>query len=416
MSHRDTSNSSPPLSPQSTKSPIRDRHRKRSTKKREHFEHNEDLLSAIDLGVKQADDLDIDRTSDAGKRTDGSTDEGESSGEELDDVFTRDQNHTTNEKSFSSSDSSNNRISNTKVVIDRPKSQHHSTDKNEKELSDTFSIGRSNDRNQIDNTYYKGGTGYDDPLIFNGESTWSNEEISERISKTIGGVSKLPVVDEERTSSLIFSKKSKRVNESHLSTTMESRGAVGASGMGNPLSTGKRLVRERRLELLQQRRAKRELRSRKQIDRQIKAQARETETNTDRSALQYSGWGVDHGYTGVAFSATAVTKANKDKTMGRNSIGQSSSRHTFKKISTKTDMHQKKRSFEELETLEAKIAEEMQRSYDALRRMRGGPTSKDSEMDASKETQNVLVISFRLPFKLQKDGNSWVARAWQNVS
>ena len=52
--------------------------------------------------------------------------------------------------------------------------------------------------------------------------------------------------------------------------------------------------------------------------------------------------------------------------------------------------------------------------------MREGPTlPKDSNADNNggvgyKETKNVLFVSFRLPFKLEKEGNSWVASAWQN--
>ena len=58
----------------------------------------------------------------------------------------------------------------------------------------------------------------------------------------------------------------------------------------------KLLTKERRIQLLKERRAKRDAKSRRQIDRQVAAQARREETAHDKNALQFSGWGVDHGY------------------------------------------------------------------------------------------------------------------------
>ena len=209
-------------------------------KKDKHLQQNKDsLISAIELGEKQTDDLDIDRNSDDAtaphlREDEGSS--GESSGEELDGVF------------------------------------HEEHD------------GHDRDQTRILETMHE--TGRRHRAV--------DEDVLGAMAPAPGGPRAFG------TPTFIVEEVESKDREAFL---------------------GKRLVRERRLELLQQRRAKRELRSRKQIDRQVKAQARKTETNTDRSALLFSGWGVDHGYTGVAFSAPNNSTKEKSRASGGGGSG-----------------------------------------------------------------------------------------------
>ena len=336
----------------------------------------EQLLSAIELGEKQADDLDIGRNSDVDGEAGQSSSDGESSGEELEGVFSPARHGTASHQI-------------------RAGSPHQAA-------AAIRTLGnRSNHLLQ---------------------SPLQSERNQHHHSKQQTTIPPFPTS---------FSIQVPQVNVPTDDGTIELKAHLSSSSTNNlPM---RKLTRERRMELLQQRRAKRELRSRRQIDRQVKEQARKTETNTDRSALQFSGWGVDHGYTGVAFSApmnptSKDSKARQKERFGslrrgkmKKSMGSIGSSNSSGGSATNNRINKApKKTLAELESLETKIAAEMQKTYDALRRMREGPSSNGgnnepgNEGEAYKETKNVLVLSFRLPFKLERDGSSWVASAWQN--
>ena len=337
----------------------------------------EKILSAIDLGERQADDLlNQDRSGGEEVHSDSS---GDSSGEETDDFFS----------SSSQTQSNNNSTSNSSS-----RSEH---------LRNTSNGSSSN---------------------FVSSQPFSPSSQKLRDNKTI--------VPSNKGISSSFTFQVPPVTGSSSNLTNETKTNQPFPSSTSNTLPARKLTRERRMELLQQRRAKRELRSIRQIDRQVKEQARKTESNTDRSALQSTGWGVDHGYTGVAFSAPPMDR-KEDKKKERFGTSRRSIKNNQFSGSSKSSSHNRntsggstrinksqKRTLSELESLETKIAEEMQKTYDALRRMREGPTlPKDSNADNNggvgyKETKNVLVVSFRLPFKLEKEGNSWVASAWQN--
>lgn len=199
----------------------------------------------------------------------------------------------------------------------------------------------------------------------------------------------------------------------NLSTSRSSKEPI---RIVSPVPTGKNtqsttkmrklLTKERRIELLKERRAKRDAKSRRQIDRQVAAQARREGRAHDKNALQYSGWGVDHGYTGVAFSGARI-----------GTVGKVGNKGIVKDDSVGRSKKKERRSLKELEEMEKEISAEMQKSYDMLRHIRDrnfkSPLNTDTQTQIT-PSRRILVVSFRLPFRLTRQKSSWVASAWKN--